>query len=1213
MTDATVTTPAPRKRHGWLRILAWIVGIFIVLLVVVYFVATSAAFLKGVILPKVSASLDAKVTVSDASISPFKQVILRDLKVQTTGTEPLVVAPELRLRYSLMSIIGGRIKVEEVALVSPTISLVENPDGTRNLDPIMKKLQAQPAQPKQPSKPSKPAQIDIQKISLSNGTISRTKLYAGGKRDLDQLSNVNLELANLKNGGTGRLTLGSDIKVENNPPAPQTNGLLQAKLNGSFDLSLTSDLKPGTVQGSTRLEVTQAQGSFAQAATFGANLNCNVTPTEIKEVALRFQKADTRLGELLVSGPFNMEKTEGRLSVQLLNIDKNLLNLAGASSGLDFGPTKINSTNQLELTNAGAVTTVAGQFNLSPFQVTRTNQTSPPLDLRADYNLTYGNSNLLVRLFTVSGNQKGKEIIHGELSKPMTIPLGNAQGSVAPEEAAFNLAVNHLDLADWRPFAGDMAPSGDVNAKLQILSQQGGKQITFDLSSDISSLAVLSGTNQITGLGVTLALRGQSVNTDQFSFPQCQLQVARQNQPLLTVSGSATYQKSTETADAQVNAQVALVRLLQAVPMPDTAVSSGNLELKTHLTQKQTAQNVTGSLALTDLTGRFGSNVFQSLGTTADFDVGLTPQEVQIRKVTGKLLRGTAPGGTFDLTGTYGRTNQATMLNANLANFNENGLGTFLQGMLGEKKLVSVALNGSAVVQYQPKAASSVKAALLVTNLVVNDPKGQIPPAPLAARMQLDAGMDTKDVAEIRQAALGFTPTQLATNNEVRLTGSVDMSNPKAMSGNLKLAADALDLTTYYDLFATKSAAGQTQPTRGTPQPAPAPSAPSTTQAGPATNSLPLSNFVAEASIGGLYLHEVQITNFQTTVKINGGKIDLNPFKFWLNGAPVNTTINLDLGVPGYKYDVAASAQAIPLAPLVNTFEPDRKGQLGGTLTADAKITGIGTEGEDLKKNLAGNFYIGTTNLNLSVINIRSPLLKTLINVVAMIPELAKNPENALGGLVSSLVQQPGAGRSGGLAGELEKSPLDKIVIRGSMGGGKVMLQQAMVQSPAFQADATGTITLESILTNSAVQIPVSLSLSRSVAQRLNLVQAGAGTNDAYAKLPDFVTMRGTVGQPKTDINKLALAGTVFKGLSGVIPGGGGQVGSFIQGLTGGTKSSGTNAPATNRPPANVGNLLQGLLGGGQSATNRPAATNAPATNQSPVGNILNNLFGPKK
>ncbi len=76
----------------------------------------------------------------------------------------------------------------------------------------------------------------------------------------------------------------------------------------------------------------------------------------------------------------------------------------------------------------------------------------------------------------------------------------------------------------------------------------------------------------------------------------------------------------------------------------------------------------------------------------------------------------------------------------------------------------------------------------------------------------------------------------------------------------------------------------------------------------------------------------------------------LKPFKLSLNGAPVNATVDLNLGVPGYRYDVAFSADRIPVAPLVNTFVPDRKGQMGGTLTANAQIKGAGITGASLAK-----------------------------------------------------------------------------------------------------------------------------------------------------------------------------------------------------------------------------------------------------------------------
>jgi hypothetical protein len=1190
MADATMTSPAPRKRRNWLRIIAWVLGVFLVLLIVAYFVGTSSAVFTGIVLPKVSAALNANVTVSDVTIHPFSEVVLSNLKVQTTGSDPLVSVAEVRARYSLMDIIKGNIHVDEVTVKAPTVVLVQNPDGTSNLDPILKAMQQQPAKAKPEAKSSKPPQIDVRKITVTDGTVRQVKLYASNHRDTTELSHLNINLTDLKNGQTGKLTLSSDIAVDNNPPAPATNGMLNAKLSGNFNFALGPDLSPGSVQGNTRLEVARAGGALAQIATLAANLDCDVTPTEVRQIALRFQQGATPLGQIRVSGPFDLQKTEGKLNIEVSQIDKNLLNLAGASSGIDFGPTTINSTNQIQLAKGGSAVTATGQFNLNQLQVSRANQTTPPLSLSANYDVSLDRAanNTVLRAFTVNGTQKGKSVIAGQLTSPMTISSNGANGG------PLSLAVTHLDLADWKPFLGDVAPAGDVNMKLQLLSEQGGTNLTFDLTSEIDNLTAGSGSNQITQATITLALHGKATEMKHFDFPQYKFELARAGQSLLSASGSGTYDKATSSADVQLAGQLMLAKLLQAFPQPNMNVSAGTVNLTIHLAQKPqpgssggatppTTQDVTGNLALADLTGKIGNNTFQSFGTTADLDVGATPQTVQIRKISGKITQGANAGGTFNLSGTYGLSNKVAQLTAKMADFNQNGLRPFLEPSLGDKKLVSVALNANASVNYDPAAASDVKADLQVTNLVVNDPRGQFPATPLETRMQVDASLNKQQIAEIRQCQVALTPTARATN-QIQLTGKVDMSQTNAIQGNLKLVADSLDLTSYYDLFGGQKASNATPAT---------PAATTKTQTSAAsdggqqelgTNQLPLRNFVAEANVGRVYLHEVDIKDFQTTTKIDGGHVIVNPFKLTLNGAPVNTTVDVDMGVPGYKYAFGFNAQAIPLAPLVNTFQPDRKGQVGGTLTAQAQINGIGTTGTNLQRNLAGQFDVSSTNLNLSVINIRSPLLRTLINVVATIPDLARNPESAVGNLLGALT--PG-NKTGGLSGELEKSPVEQIAARGSIGSGQVRLQQAMVQSSAFEADANGTITLAPILTNSPIQIPVSVSLSRSIADRVNLVPANAPTNAAYVKLPDFLTMRGTVGQPKSDINKLALAGTVFRGISGVIP------------------NSGKS-----------GNLMQGLgslLGGTSSAPNTNAAPNQPSTNQSPVGNLLNQFLKPRK
>jgi hypothetical protein len=429
-----------------------------------------------------------------------------------------------------------------------------------------------------------------------------------------------------------------------------------------------------------------------------------------------------------------------------------------------------------------------------------------------------------------------------------------------------------------------------------------------------------------------------------------------------------------------------------------------------------------------------------------------------------------------------------------------------------------------------------------VSNLVVDDPAKKFPATPLAVGLQVDASLN-RQTAEVRQFQIALTPTALATN-QLQFSGKVDFSKTNAIRGNLKLAADSLDLTSYYDLFTGgTNAAAKTAAATTTTAPAPAKAG----QEAPAVN-LPLQNFTLAAEIGRLYLHELDLSNLVTTMKIDGGHVLVKSFQLALNGAPVAATADVDLGVPGYKYNIGFNAKSVPLAPLMDTFEPARAGQMGGALTTDAQISGAGVTGASLQKNLAGKFNLGLTNLNLSVINVHSALLKAVINVVARIPELVSNPANAIASLLGDVTGH------GGLMNELQESPIEVILAQATAGNGQVDLQSATVQSTAFEADAVGSITLDSVLTNSTINLPVGVSVSQDIAKELNLPATASSTNAVYVPLPQFLTMSGTVGNPKTDINKLALAGMAIQSVGGNL-----------------LNSSGSNASP-------VGNLLNQFL-----------------------------------
>ena len=468
---------------------------------------------------------------------------------------------------------------------------------------------------------------------------------------------------------------------------------------------------------------------------------------------------------------------------------------------------------------------------------------------------------------------------------------------------------------------------------------------------------------------------------------------------------------------------------------------------------------------------------------------------------------------------------------------------------------------------------------------IASDPARKLPEAIL----RLDAGLHDK-VLDLRRCQLGLTPTGRAAN-QAQLTGKVDLGDGHAAQGNLKLVADSLDLTRYYDFFVRQNAPSAADRSKVPP--------PKRTGSGPeqepGPKKLPFRNFSADVDIRRLCLREIEIAGWQTTAKIDGGHVVIKPLKLTLNGAPVETTLDMDLGVAGFKYNFALDAQGVPLAPVVNTFQPQWKGILSGTLTAQAKVEGAGLTGAGLRKNLTGQFDLTSTNLDLSVDKIPGDkvsmrLLKTLISAITLIPELTRNLAGAGASLIHGLTghgggSAPGPGGASGLTAELRQSAISSITLHGTAGSGKIDLRQALIQGPAFEALASGTITLENVLTNSPLQIPVSVYLERGVARRLKMAD-NAPASGAYARLPDFLTMKGTLGNPKSHIDKKALAGAVLEGLGreAVRAGSG-----LFEGLAG---------PPANRP----------------SATNAPAAsTNAPSANQSRVRNLLNNLFGPRK
>lgn len=962
----------PGKRSSWLRKLLFAFGGLLLLLVAAYFVVTSSAFFKGVILPRASKAVGGQITVAKASISPFSQVHLHQLKVQTTGTEPLLQAKEVRLRYSLFSILRGTPKVDEVTIVSPVVQVIENADGTSNLDPLLKKGEQPASKPSAPA--GKPPQIDLKNFTLKNATVRRVKNLKAGGRDVAELSGVNITLDQLKNGQPGKLTIATALKLTRS-----NNDMLEAKSAGQIEFTLGANLMPQVLKAKVEQEILRAEGSLRELAGHRTMLTGDVTPAEVKEFSLRFNQGDKLLGELKVTGPLDLAKKEGRLKLEVVSIDRQVLNLIGAPLGIDFGTTTLNSTSEISLTQGGSIIAANTRFNAARFSLTQKGQTTPSLDLQAACNVTVNTTDktALLQTLTLDGVQNQKPLLRGSLTRPMTFAWGNA--ATATGDSAFDLTVADFNFADWQAVLGDSVSAGKLSLNLNVLSQQGGRQLKLGLTSQVVDLSLRLGAMPLTQAALALKLNGHVNDFKQINLSDYRLDLTRQAQPALTVSGSARCDGAAFNLQTQI--EVVMARLL-----------------------------------------------------------------------------------------------------------------------------------------------------------------GSGPAAPLTVGMKLD-GTITNQALDLRQLQLALAPTQRAPKNELNLTGHFDLSTHTA-KGRLSIKADTFDVTQLYDAF---TGGKDSSPVRAGPptQPAPASSSPGNLEPDPV--NLPL-QFTAEANLGQVYLHEIAIANWQTTAKVDGGKITLDPCRLVLNGAPVQASADLNLGVKGYIYALSLLMDKVPLEPIANTFSPASRGQYQGLILASVRIKGAGVTGASLQKNLGGQASVTFTNANIQLLG---PKTKKLVVPIATLLRLS----------------------------EITQSPLNWLDAHTELGGGNINLSRFIIQSEAFEARTHGVIPIAAVPANSPLNLPVEFALRRSLAEKSSLLPPNTPANATYATLPKFVTIKGSLGEPKSDLNELAIGGMLLKAGVGIAE----KLGVKVD-------------PKSGNVLQGIGNLLTGQ---------RPASTNRSATNPAPKLNPL--------
>jgi len=1095
MTDPSIDEPnldqeqlGTQEPSPWPKRLKLMMTGLILLLVVAYFFIGSSFFFRSVVLPSIEKSMMATIQVEDVSLSPFSQIELKGLIFTPYNSETLVSAKSALVRYSLLTILGGTIKLDQLQLMNPEVIVIEAENGKSNLSAWLESLPPSPNAP--------PPVMDLNLLSVENGKVILRQQTSGGGQNVTELLLNEASIGKLGQDLEGALNLDMGVKTTKISDAGEETQLaLSMKLEGRLGLNAELVPEKSTING--QLKVESANGAYADMLGVSGDLRLALEPGNIDDVSLSMTRNGQAAGNIRVMGPFDFATSEGRIVAVFDNLNRQFLNLAGAVAGIDFKETVMNGSLTMTLTNGGNLLALAVTTACTNLSIGTGEGVTPPLNLELDTTLNYDadGEKLTVQQFGLSVANDATPTITGALLKPVTFAWNGQPESF--QESEFNFNITNFHLGDWRDFTFDTLNQGDLFGDFSLKVQQSGARMQADFTGGFKDADVAFDGYTESGTSGSLNLQMAFEDYTRVTLKRLAMEWSNTSgNSLASFSSSGSHVLGSKGYNLHAEAKADLALMKPFVNMDGLSIEQGLGELSVRLRDSDDDLSGVLQMALRDYTGSFSDMSHESYTVGLNSEFSIRDEQLKLGTTQIDFHEDFNDGGTIGVRGEMDLEHETGTFMINSTGINRFALSPFLTPFSNAEDFAEVALNLEAELQLDLNGESTLKGNTSLSKLKVKDPGSELIKE-LQSELDLDLAWNTEHV-EIRPSSLKLTPTSLA-GNVIKVSGQIPLLPFMASKGHLRVSSPSIDLTSYFDLIAKpEEAQAEVQPA-STPDVAPAP------QSG--ALDVPVGEFDVKLDIAKLIVRDVSIKAFQAHALWQTNTLTIRPFGMTLNEGLIKAEMAMDFAKPDWSYDMALEVDQIPIEALMGTLNPGEKGQVSGMISGQAEWNGAGLTETGWERNLNGAMSLKYTDADIYFVSPKMRLLMTPITAVLRLPELLKAPINGIE---------------------------TNLRINNQILG----LDAFKVQSDAFQVHASGEITLDNVLTNSVLNLPVEFYLERSIARKSNLIPFRAPKDTPHVKLPNFVKLEGTIGAPKTKTDKLILSGLLVKSGAGLVKSG---------------------------------------------------------------------------
>lgn len=708
--------------------------------------------------------------------------------------------------------------------------------------------------------------------------------------------------------------------------------------------------------------------------------------------------------------------------------------------------------------------------------------------------------------------------------------------------------------------------------------------VAFDVSADL-----LTSTATLNALKASVSEQQRQVVNLTLSAPA-------------TVSWAANAGSRDAVSPAEIRLVVDRLNLALANPFLTAAkaeIPTGtvSVDLRAVIGQLGRDAKLAGTLSGDGITARLPQGTFEKIGFTAELNgslrdlrsLDLAGDTFELR-VDGRSALKVVAQGKIDLQDLAGD------LTVEIPQCDETLLAAIPDALFPAKKQInSFGLKAKVTASLRDKAKTiEARGQLSVADASVT-PAGMKRKLPFQAEVAFDLGMAQGREVRLRtfSASVDMEQRKLLA---LDATGKLFLPPAKEES-TVDVNAGDIDLKALADIFAPPGQARKT--TR--PDDAPAAPAGSMPTAEPPAVKLDGITLTANLNVKSLTYGDIRIAPLKNTLKIKDNVVSITPLDFTLNGTPVHTTAEANVGLPGYRYKINSGFEKLDFAPFISTFAPKFSSQVTGSVkTLKFDFSGQGITPANLSRNAAGEIVLEIGTL-----------------VLANLPQLVD---------LADSYDIP----------ELKRIQIDKGIIRLRPEDGVLKIVEGTFQGKDLRMDLSGQFWFD-LRQKIDITPGIGPSIEAHLQERSIPTQYLGDRVEGYLMLPTLEILRGTVTQPivnkdiKGTINKLikkALSNAGKAALTNLgtqlLQGGKIDTGSLLKGAltpqglpaTGAaaTAAGAAGAPAGAATPSPAAapasavpakktdatsSLLNSMLGGGTAAP-RPA-TPAPAPSAAPT------------